>query len=477
MNRQTKFKTTNGKPCKAKRTVGSFKPLLPRNVTGRIGELSKLYVLSTLIGLYFILGCKESKHEKYLYPIWDEISGKYGYEDSKGRIAIPYKYDEADHFYEEMLARVKLDNKWGFIDKTDKEVIPLKYDKIVGFSDLFKIKETYSKEVFQVWLDNKYGFLDKTGKEITSVKYESGDWFEDDLARVSIDGKWGYIDITGNEVISIKYEMIDLYCEDLAWAKLEEKQGKWGCIDKMGKEIIPFKYEAGGLFSEGLSAVLSSGKWGYIDKTGEVIITPKFEYCTAFNNGLAEVKLNDKDYYIDMTGDNLYTSAQMYIIWDNYLKDHIRQIWDYRLKLTKTSVSNSSFILNRPFLIINAKSDSSKDIYYENFSENLSDEQQFSDLNTLIILCNYLDFSQLYQWVGTKQNVTIKSYGTYIIYFDMNNKNIIGYDVMRGPQLPNETTYSDDRGNGDISIMISSHLDGGRDAMPLKIITHQWQIR
>ncbi|MCX7941379.1 MAG: WG repeat-containing protein [Endomicrobia bacterium] len=46
---------------------------------------------------------------------------KWGYCDKNGNIVIDCKYDYADYFSEEDLARVELGGKLGYIDKSGKE--------------------------------------------------------------------------------------------------------------------------------------------------------------------------------------------------------------------------------------------------------------------------------------------------------------------------------------------------------------------
>jgi len=134
-------------------------------------------------------------------------NGKYGYteeENGKGKLIIPYKYDDAkrDIGFEEGLAAVKLNGKWGFIDKTDNVVIPFKYDYTNWFSE----------GVAGVQLNGKYGYIDKTDRVVIPFKYDyvSG-FFSNGVASVVClrdkHGKWkyGYIDIADNVIIKIKY--------------------------------------------------------------------------------------------------------------------------------------------------------------------------------------------------------------------------------------------------------------------------------
>ena len=60
--------------------------------------------------------------ETLFAPLLDRATGKYGFVDSTGKLAIPCKYDWADSF-SEGLAGVKLDGVVFYIDKNGKEYI------------------------------------------------------------------------------------------------------------------------------------------------------------------------------------------------------------------------------------------------------------------------------------------------------------------------------------------------------------------
>jgi hypothetical protein len=96
----------------------------------------------------------KSYGQKLKYKI--DFTGKYGFVDEKNKMVIPYKYEEALNFSEE-LAAVKLNNKWGFIDKTDNIVIPFKYDEAAAFYQGLAL----------VKLNNRWIYIDKNDKEYT----------------------------------------------------------------------------------------------------------------------------------------------------------------------------------------------------------------------------------------------------------------------------------------------------------------------
>lgn len=82
-----------------------------------------------------------------------------GYLDSKGSVAIPFKYRMADNFHEG-LARVVKGKHFGFIDHKGKTIIPFIYD------DACSYREGYAA----VKKDGKWGFIDKSGNPLNPIQ-------------------------------------------------------------------------------------------------------------------------------------------------------------------------------------------------------------------------------------------------------------------------------------------------------------------
>ena len=60
--------------------------------------------------------------------------GKWGYVDNKNTWLIKPKYDLAEEFTADGLAKVKRDEKWGFVNKSGKEVVRTRYEEVGYFS-------------------------------------------------------------------------------------------------------------------------------------------------------------------------------------------------------------------------------------------------------------------------------------------------------------------------------------------------------
>jgi hypothetical protein len=126
--------------------------------------------------------------------------GKWGFADKNGKILIPYKYDLAFEFSED-LAPVKLDGKWGYIDKNNQIIIPFKFD----------VAEIFKEGLASVCLNDAFGFIDSSGKIIIPLKYIDSENFYQGKAYVQITGEkgevgdrntieWIFIDKTGKKI-------------------------------------------------------------------------------------------------------------------------------------------------------------------------------------------------------------------------------------------------------------------------------------
>ena len=302
----------------------------------------------------------------------------------------------------------------------------------------------YAQELSSFKEDGKYGFRDSNGKTVIPAIYKWAKEFSEDLAAVTLDNKMGYIDKNGNVVIPLKYTYAHDFSEGLAAVELDNK---YGFIDKNGNVVIPLKYTNARGFSEGLAVVELDNKYGFIDKSGNVVIQPRYIHAYDFSGGWAKVELlrvdgREKWVYVDKTGELEYTSLKMKPIWENLLRFHIKQINNYRL----SPVNYGSFEIKRPYLLVSAESDQREDISFVRYSGNTFNEQSVDSIKFLVVKYDYLYEENIYRTSGVgTQSIKIESYGSYLIYFDVEKKRCIGFDKMNGPDLPllvNETPYS-----------------------------------
>lgn len=126
-------------------------------------------------------------------------SKKYGFQDNKNNLIIPYKYDKAGTFSEN-LAPVCIKKYWGFIDKTGKRVIPFKFTKAGVFSEQLAPVVFCDKLGFintkGEWVINPQYYYDKSDNELIT---ETG--FSSEMAPVSDGKNWFYINKSGEKML------------------------------------------------------------------------------------------------------------------------------------------------------------------------------------------------------------------------------------------------------------------------------------
>ena len=81
------------------------------------------------------------------------LGGKWGYLDTRGRLAIPHRYDEAGNFSEN-LAAVRIGAKWGYIDSAGEVVIQPGYDDAGEFRGGAAL----------VWIGSEYFLIDREAR-------------------------------------------------------------------------------------------------------------------------------------------------------------------------------------------------------------------------------------------------------------------------------------------------------------------------
>ncbi|MCL1860345.1 MAG: WG repeat-containing protein [Proteobacteria bacterium] len=193
--------------------------------------------------------------------------GKWGYSINFGECSndsiIAPKFDVAEKFGYNGLAKVSQNSKWGYINLKGEDIIPLHFDEVGDFDyGLVPVK-----------LNNKWGYFNAQGQLMGSINFDavSGIW-HDELSAVQLQGKWGYVNPLGETVIKPGFDKVTEFRNKLA--KIEVNR-KWGAIDTVGKVIIAPIFDA--VFSTNdtqLLLVTLNRKYGYFDSRGKEIIPP-----------------------------------------------------------------------------------------------------------------------------------------------------------------------------------------------------------
>ncbi len=273
------------------------------------------------------------------------VNSKYGYLDATGNEVIITKFDQADYFQQNGLAKVGKSNAdtkyktlYGYINKKGEEVIPLIYETISAFENGL----AYAKDPET----NRYGYLDQSGKWAVNPVYLSafgfdesgGAWVkmtDDKYHYINKSGKdFGTIDKSGTTTKTFKdgyaveadtefpYALVDIngkiikdiedcsaiynFSEGMAGYKSKSKD-LYGFIDINGNKVIAADYTGFSGFKEGISRVTQNingkTKYGYIDTKGQILIPfEEYQSAGAFIDGLALIKKDSIYYYLDKKG-------------------------------------------------------------------------------------------------------------------------------------------------------------------------------
>lgn len=175
--------------------------------------------------------------------------GKWGFIDKAGNIIIPFEYDDAWEFSQN-LAAVKKKGKWGFIDKAGNTIIPFEYDRAVRFSE----------GLAGVIKNGKCGFIDKAGNIVVPFNFDDAWHFDKGFAKVKKNGRSGLIDKVGNTIIPCEYD--DIRTSNISDGFIAvQKNGRWGCVDKKGNVTIQFKYANAPIFHDGKALVTTASNF------------------------------------------------------------------------------------------------------------------------------------------------------------------------------------------------------------------------
>jgi hypothetical protein len=273
------------------------------------------------------------------------VSNKYGYLDAKGNEVIITKYDQADDFNPNGLAKVskynaetKYKNLYGYINKKGEEIIPIIYETISAFENglayakdpetnrygyldaagKWVLKPVYLyatmfDETGGAWVkmtDNKYHYINKSGKDLGTFDAEGSNLktFKDGYAvDADMDYPFALVDINGKVVKDIdECSAIYNFSEGMAGFKAKSKE-LYGFIDINGNKVIPAEYTGFSGFKEGISRVSQTingkTKYGYINTKGEILVPfDEYKISGVFSDGMAVIKKDSIYYFMDKDG-------------------------------------------------------------------------------------------------------------------------------------------------------------------------------
>ena len=190
--------------------------------------------------------------------------GKYGYYNNKGNLVIPYMYDLAGNFKE--------------------QVAP------VGMMQSIK------DSVFSQWY-----FIDKSGRKIIDSVFHDAFSFHNGLAAVHLNsGDWGWINKSGKFPFGKQFQECKSFSEGFAAFKSGDL---WGLMNNKGKTIVAPSYSGITDMNDGLSVIsLGPQHCGYIDSAGKIFLNPDFKAASKFTNHFSYVLKDNRVSILSRSG-------------------------------------------------------------------------------------------------------------------------------------------------------------------------------
>jgi hypothetical protein len=278
-------------------------------------------VTTHLVGLYHNNGNNDS-----VIFMRARIGKKWGLVSSKGRVVIPFKYDEVVWIYYK-LALVKNDGKYGVVNFQGEQTIECLYDEIRCFDPAGSV--SYYNGNLVVKKNNLYGLVNPYGALVAPAIYEKIiPLFVSPMGKyqVTYHNKLGVLEgMYGKIIIPCEYDDLKFYNSDGAdtynrnWHSeystfiIAFKEGSCGLIDSVGKVRLPIIYSEIS-FQENVYFVVISGQQGIVDKNMKVVVPPKYNYISIEPKGIYVVHLGDYLGLINKDGfiiaDVIYTYYQ-----------------------------------------------------------------------------------------------------------------------------------------------------------------------
>lgn len=275
-----------------------------------------------MIFLFLPLFCLAENADLFL--VYDETSGKWGYQNTTGQWVIPPSFDEADPFLASY-ACVSVDknqhayNRYGIINIDGRMIVPPEYYIYSDHGD----EETPS----DLYIVSLVGDTPLSGFFDTKSGVYSGLKWHEVLARLSCDhlvpvldenGRAGYASReTGEIAIPCMYAGVypGVFSEGVAvalWADITPEQTEDAFLINETGAIIPLPpgitavYGASAQCGRILIRDKETEQYGYADLEGHVVIEPVFSYADDFENGIARAEKDGVFVLIDLSG-NLIT--------------------------------------------------------------------------------------------------------------------------------------------------------------------------
>jgi hypothetical protein len=139
-----------------------------------------------------------------------KLGKKYRLVNARGKLLGEELDGVAGAMSEGMIA-IRKTGKWGFIDKNGKLAIPPRYQEAYGFFE----------DRAYVRLKNAWGHIDRSGKNTIPITLEWTNRYRDGVAPAKMGGLAGFIDRDGKWVVPPIYHSTQpMFTDGLAWFRL-----------------------------------------------------------------------------------------------------------------------------------------------------------------------------------------------------------------------------------------------------------------
>jgi len=196
-----------------------------------------------------------------LYPI--EKDGLYGYINAKGKVVIPFSYEDAG-FFNNGIAVVQQNEKFGAINKRNQVIIPFHYETIYDFDQDVAIAGDTSF----------YGLISKTGEIIVSFKYTEIKKINPVVFVFQDSTGFGFFNVRGIPLKNEVYEEITELPGGMFKCKVN---AKIGILNAKLNEIVPMQFDEVEKFDDTLFIVNLSGKYGIYNANKGMLVQPNYE--------------------------------------------------------------------------------------------------------------------------------------------------------------------------------------------------------
>lgn len=132
---------------------------------------------------------------------FDFSEEKYGYRDQSGEWVVEPRFDYADRFAANGLARVQSGKKWGYIKPDGAYAIEPRFDYAESFAEngTACVAVDCLTDGRGSRIGGKWGFITEDGAYLIEPCFDwAGGFEEDGFARVILDGKYGYVSRAGD---------------------------------------------------------------------------------------------------------------------------------------------------------------------------------------------------------------------------------------------------------------------------------------